>query len=176
MSIRESVVRDHFAATFHGCTEVPTDFGRIDVELPTEVVEVEPFASWRHGVRQALAYAQETGKRPAVAVYGSIPASEALAMWRKCSGLVALYILDHHRWVRVAAESDTDRWWQMPPDDLKYRPRRPARRLSPLHRQAVQNVATMLGTTFEGALRMRVVQEWLERNAPMTETQIGMFE
>lgn len=129
--IKEHIVRDHFASRFvRARVEVRTTFGRIDVETPDMVVEVEPFATWRHGVRQALAYAQETGKRPAVAIYGDMTAGEAARIWEQCGGLVIVYLLDHHRWVRIRSAGQVEKHrWSAPPEDLEGRgPRTPYRR------------------------------------------------
>lgn len=130
MAIREAVVRDHFANRYvRARVEVRTTFGRIDVETPDMVVEVEPFATWRHGVRQALAYAQETGKRPAVAIYGAMTPAEAARIWDQCGGLVTVFLLDHHRWVRIRSAEQAERRWSAPPDNLSGDgPRKPYRK------------------------------------------------
>jgi hypothetical protein len=130
--IRESIVRDHFASRYvRARVEVRTTFGRIDVMTDEFVVEVEPFATWRHGVRQALAYAQETGKRPAVAVYGDIDSHSGARMWRDCAGLVTIFMLDHRTWTRVRSIKQAMQPKAAPPCDLEPSgPRPPNRRLT----------------------------------------------
>jgi hypothetical protein len=165
MSIPEALVRDHFAATFDGRTEVRTTFGRVDVVLGDLVVEVEPFRTWRHGVRQALAYAQESGKLPGVAIYGAMSRVDAGRIWDQCSGLVTVYLLDGTRWRKVAQASDTDREWAPPPDALRYRRRAPLRVLSDNDREALRVTAAYIGVSVTALMRMPVVQEWMDKRS-----------
>ncbi|MEW2383398.1 hypothetical protein AB0873_15085 [Micromonospora sp. NPDC047707] len=53
-----------------GVCEVVLPVGRADVATPTTVYEVEPAHQWRTAVRQALAYAGQTGLSPAIALFG----------------------------------------------------------------------------------------------------------
>jgi hypothetical protein len=130
MTVREHRVRDHFAARYvRAKTEARMDFGRVDVMTEEFAVEVEPFATWKHGVRQALAYAQESGKRPAVAIYGDITGNEATRVWNQCAGLVTVFLLDGDRWYRIRSAEQAYRQWAAPPDDLAAKPRPPRRRL-----------------------------------------------
>lgn len=155
--VHESRVRDHFAARYRGRTEVQTDFGRVDVVLPDEVVEVEPFVTWRHGVRQALAYAQETGKRPAVAVYGSIPPQAAERVWERCAGLVGLYLLDRVKWHRIGSEAQLGRWWEAPPDHLgSHAPKRPV--MTPEDAPLVDMLAAWFGIS--DAVALQYIKDW----------------
>lgn len=125
MAVKESVVRDHFAARYaRAWTEVRTKFGRIDVVTDDFVIEVEPFTTWRHGVRQALAYAQETGKRPALAVYGEMTPSDGARLWDDCSGLVTLFMLNGQRWERIQRRGQAVKPWAAPPPFLEPRERR----------------------------------------------------
>ena len=129
--IREAIVRDHFASRYvRAKVEVRTTFGRIDVLTDEFVVEVEPFTTWRHGVRQALAYAQETGKKPAVAVYGDIDMQSGARMWRDCAGLVTIFMLNYRTWTRVRNLEQAMYPKAAPPSDLAPKgPRGPNRRL-----------------------------------------------
>lgn len=77
-----------------GIVEVRLPAGRADVATNTDVFEVEPVSSWRHGAQQAFAYAGMTGLRPALALFG--PADylpiylkirdrmPGLTLWRWC--------------------------------------------------------------------------------------------
>jgi hypothetical protein len=58
------------AGTVGGVAEVVLPAGRADVATGTDVYEVEPVRSWRHGAQQAFAYAGMTGLRPALALFG----------------------------------------------------------------------------------------------------------
>ncbi len=129
--IREAIVRDHFASRYvRAKVEVRTTFGRIDVLTDEFVVEVEPFTTWRHGVRQALAYAQETGKKPAVAVYGDIDPHAGARMWHDCAGLVTIFMLDYRTWTRIRSLTHAMYPKSAPPSDLDPKgPRGPNRRL-----------------------------------------------
>lgn len=129
--IREAIVRDHFASRYvRAKVEVKTTFGRIDVVTDEFVVEVEPFATWRHGVRQALAYAQETGKKPAIAVYGDIDRYAGAKMWQDCAGLVTIFMLSYRTWTRVRNLQQAMSHKYAPPMDLEGKgPRPPNRKL-----------------------------------------------
>lgn len=120
MSVRESVVRDHFAARYaHPQIEVRTTFGRIDVVADGFAIEVEPFGRWKHGVRQAFAYAKETGLSPAIAIYGDMTPEEATRIYRLCAGKVTVFLLSSRRWFRISSFDQADRRWFAPPDDLR---------------------------------------------------------
>lgn len=54
-----------------GIWEVKLICGRADVATDTDVFEVEPLETWRQGLQQVLAYAQETGLHPNLALFGS---------------------------------------------------------------------------------------------------------
>lgn len=54
--------------------EVHTSVGIVDVVTPNWVIEVKVASSWKHALGQAIAYAHVTGKAPAVALFGEIPA------------------------------------------------------------------------------------------------------
>lgn len=128
-AIKESRVRDHFASRYvRARMEVSTAFGRIDVMTPEFAIEVEPFATWKHGVRQALAYAQETGLRPAVALYGDMTPNEAARVWDLCSGLVTVFLLDHTRWTRIRSAEQAYKRWTAPPSTIGGEVRKPYRR------------------------------------------------
>lgn len=58
------------ARRVNGACEVVIPLGRIDVATNEVAIEVEPVGSWRHGARQVLAYAAQTGQQPALALFG----------------------------------------------------------------------------------------------------------
>lgn len=127
----ESVYRDLFVRQYDGVPEVRVPFGRIDVVatavtsagiarngepytvwLSRLVVEVEPLASWQHGVRQALAYAAITVGRkrhplgegrysPAVAIYGDIAEPLARRLFRQTHPYIELFLLSGTTWVHI---------------------------------------------------------------------------
>ena len=150
MSIRESVLRDHFAARYIvSRTEVRTDFGRVDVIADGFAVEVEPVARWRHGVRQALAYSKETGLHPAVALYGDISADLATHIYRKCSAAhVTVFLLDRRRWYRIRSFEQAERRWSPPPSDLVAVKRTYARRDDPDPTEASKVAAEAMDRAF----------------------------
>lgn len=58
------------ARQVNGICEVVLPVGRADCANATTVFEVEPVTGWRGGTRQALAYAGQTGWKPALALFG----------------------------------------------------------------------------------------------------------
>jgi hypothetical protein len=74
----EHRLSDELAVRLRGTTEAKLPYGRADVLTSTTVFEVEPAAQWRHGVRQVLAYAAQTGCTPAVALFGEASHPEVL--------------------------------------------------------------------------------------------------
>ena len=56
-------------------------YGRADVATDTHVIEVEPYTSWRHGIRQALAYASQAPHLvPGLALFGAANSDDVLAL------------------------------------------------------------------------------------------------
>lgn len=129
----EAAYRDLFAYQFKGVRETPLSFGRADVTFSEGmvdrifVVEVEPYATWRHGVRQALAYSAMTGKRnvvggwsrtptyaPALATYGQITREMAQDLYDKTRGTLALFLLEEMTWRQI---TDRPRRKHVPADD-----------------------------------------------------------
>ena len=106
MTIRESLVRDHLNQVLFGRTEYPVPFGRVDILTDRYAVEVEPYESWQHGARQALAYAMQTQRQPLLAVYGSMTTNDIARMSRRCSGMLTLWVLDHDRWKDLSDPRD----------------------------------------------------------------------
>lgn len=53
-----------------GLAEVTLPAGRADVANCTDVYEVEPVRSWKHGAQQAYAYGAMSGLRPNLALFG----------------------------------------------------------------------------------------------------------
>lgn len=117
MSIPESVVRDHLNLTLRGRVEVAVPFGRVDIVTDTHVFEVEPFATWRHGARQALAYSAQTGLRPAVAVYGDMSPAWVDEMFESCRDMLDVWVLDDDRWAHITAKHQTR--WCSPPSQAR---------------------------------------------------------
>ncbi len=58
-------------AYFHGRAkmEVPVKYGRIDLLTDEYVVEVDRLEKFHEAIGQALHYARETGKKPAIAIF-----------------------------------------------------------------------------------------------------------
>lgn len=79
-TLLEHQLRDDLARHLDGCTEARLPYGRADVATETHVIEVEPLKSWRHGIRQALAYAAQCELAPGLALFGAASADDVLAM------------------------------------------------------------------------------------------------
>jgi hypothetical protein len=58
-------------AYFHGKAkmEVPVKYGRIDLLTDDYVIEVDRLENFHEAIGQALHYAKETGKKPAIAIF-----------------------------------------------------------------------------------------------------------
>jgi hypothetical protein len=58
-------------AYFHGQAkmEVPVKYGRIDLLTDDYVIEVDRLEKFHEAIGQALHYAKETGKKPAIAIF-----------------------------------------------------------------------------------------------------------
>ncbi|MFZ4438843.1 MAG: hypothetical protein ACOYOS_10480 [Syntrophales bacterium] len=58
-------------AYFHGNAkmEVPVKYGRIDLVTSDYVIEVDRLEKFHEAIGQALHYAKETGKKPAIAIF-----------------------------------------------------------------------------------------------------------
>lgn len=115
-TLLEHLLRDDLARHLDGCTEARVPYGRADVATETHVIEVEPLRSWRHGIRQALAYAAQCDLAPGLALFGAASADDVLAMH--------LRLRDEHRshggphvalwwhtgdargWIRISARVD----------------------------------------------------------------------
>jgi hypothetical protein len=69
----EHIYRDRLALAVHGKTEVILSCGRIDVLTDTHVYEVKHIRMWKQAMGQALVYAAELGRLPAVALFGPPP-------------------------------------------------------------------------------------------------------
>lgn len=91
-----------------GIAEVILPAGRADVATNTDVYEVEPVGSWRHGAQQAFAYAGMTGLRPALALFGE---ADYLSIYIKIRdrmpGLTLWRWRD--RWDRVTSRTEATR-------------------------------------------------------------------
>jgi hypothetical protein len=83
VSCFEHLLRDQLARQIGGVTEVCLPYGSADVMTTRLVFEVESLAKWRHGVRQVLGYAAQTGLPPALALYGDALRDDVLKMYIK---------------------------------------------------------------------------------------------
>lgn len=68
-----------------GATEVAVEAGRADIVNGTYAIEVDRIQKWHEAIGQALHYAKETGKQPAIALFddGSANSAEAYAEAQK---------------------------------------------------------------------------------------------
>lgn len=106
MSIRESVVRDHFAAMHPGVVEYRVPLGKVDVRTTLYAVEVEPIRTWREGCRQAMAYAWQTELSAAVALYGDCSAAELQKILAICVKLdIMVFVHGPEGWVELDADT-----------------------------------------------------------------------
>lgn len=105
--IAEHHHRDLLARTVHGYVEVTLGpFGRADVATATDVYEVEPIGRWRHGLRQAVAYAAGSGCRANLALFGAATGETWLRIHTTLRDSdVALWRLDGALWSRVTART-----------------------------------------------------------------------
>lgn len=101
MALPESVYRDLFAAQFRGTIEHPVPLGRIDVLTKRNAVEVEPFGRWRVGARQALTYAAQVSRRPAIATYGQLDQMDCLKMIERVGDLMDIFVLAGTSWEQL---------------------------------------------------------------------------
>lgn len=115
---RESHYRDLLAAHVAGRIEVTIPLGgRADVMTETDVWEVEPLGSWKHGLRQAIGYAALSGLRGNVAVYGRLSADAAADLFETLRAApvdVRLWIFDGVRgWELVGSSTAARREWRL---------------------------------------------------------------
>lgn len=68
----EAQVRNHLAQSIPGSqTEVITEFGRIDILTPTEVIEVKRATQWKQAIGQVEIYLQAyPNHRPRIHLFG----------------------------------------------------------------------------------------------------------
>lgn len=83
VTLLEHRLRDDLARKLGGVTEAVLPYGRPDVLTASQVIEVEPLKSWRHGVRQVLAYSQQTDLPPVLALFGRIDQPGVLRLYLK---------------------------------------------------------------------------------------------
>ena len=69
----------------NGATEVAVEAGRADIVNDTYAIEVDKIQKWHEAIGQAMHYAKETGKKPAIALFndGSSDADAAFAEAQK---------------------------------------------------------------------------------------------
>jgi len=53
----------------HGTTEIPIEYGRIDILTDEYAIEVDHVSKFHEGIGQALHYADATGKKPGLALF-----------------------------------------------------------------------------------------------------------
>ena len=85
-----------------GATEVAVEAGRADIVNRTYAIEVDRIQKWHEAIGQALHYAKETGRQPAIALFddGSANSAEAFAEAQKvcaAEGIKVWKINDHVR-------------------------------------------------------------------------------
>lgn len=104
--LTEHHLRDELARQLHGATEATLPYGRADVLTESTVFEVEPAKAWRHAVRQVLAYAAQSGKRPAIALFGAADRSDVTRLYltlRDGTPPIELWWYAGSRWIHVAS-------------------------------------------------------------------------
>ncbi|GGM26546.1 hypothetical protein GCM10011608_09140 [Micromonospora sonchi] len=92
------------ARTVNGACEVVLPVGRADVATSTTIFEVEPAARWRAGLRQVLAYAGQTGQRPALALFGAADYLKIFLFIRDRLPGTSLWVYRGH-WVEVSSRA-----------------------------------------------------------------------
>lgn len=107
------------ARRVRGACEVTLPLGRIDVATDDAVFEVEPVASWRKGARQVMAYAQQTGMKAALALFGPADYVPIYLYLRDRVQCIDLWVW-RGRWVhttsRAKAQGETFGPPPLPPD------------------------------------------------------------
>lgn len=66
----ERTIQETLHTAIGGQKETHCEWGKIDLETPTHVVEVKRVAEWKHALGQVLVYARATGKRPWIHTFG----------------------------------------------------------------------------------------------------------
>lgn len=97
----EAYWRDAFNELFaNGVTEVSVENGRADIVNDYYAIEVDSMQKWKESIGQALHYAAETGKRPAVALFddGLADHSDALEAARRICAKegITLWVINDH--------------------------------------------------------------------------------
>lgn len=84
----------------NGLTEVTLPAGRADVATRTDVWEVEPIRSWRHGAQQAYAYGAMSGLRPNLGLFGKVDVERIYLKMRHAMPTIRLWVWypDHMHW------------------------------------------------------------------------------
>jgi len=70
--------------------EVPVKYGRIDLLTFDYAIEVDAIDKFHEGIGQALHYARETGRKPALAIYINDPTEHDLAKLKYVKSLCKL--------------------------------------------------------------------------------------
>jgi hypothetical protein len=97
-----------------GACEVTLLVGRADVANTTTVFEVEPSQSWRHGARQVLGYAAQTGLSPALALFGPPPGGERdflrVYVFVRDRLRMPLWLWQYGYWVQASRRTASLKW------------------------------------------------------------------
>jgi hypothetical protein len=106
VTLTEHHLRDALARQLGGITEACLPYGRADVMTPTAVFEVEPYRSWRNGIRQALGYSAQCGLPPGVALFGKVHHEALLKLYlrlRDGRPPIALWWWNGGRWESIGS-------------------------------------------------------------------------
>lgn len=108
VTLLEHDLRDALATQTGGVTEATLTYGRADIMTTTFAFEVEPFASWRHGARQALTYAVQTDTIPALALFGNATRDQMTTVYeitRDAKPFIALWWHIDGKWLPIMSVS-----------------------------------------------------------------------
>lgn len=85
-----------------GATEVAVEAGRADIVNGTYAIEVDRIQKWHEAIGQALHYAKETGRQPAIALFddGSPNSAEAYAEAQKVCASAGIKVWKINDYVR----------------------------------------------------------------------------
>lgn len=68
----EKSVQETLHSSIGGTLETACEWGKIDLETETHVIEVKRVREWKHALGQVLVYASATGKRPWIHTFGKL--------------------------------------------------------------------------------------------------------
>lgn len=105
----EHALSDDLAHDLQALIEVRLPFGRADIATESLVFETEALATWRHGVRQVLAYHAQTGLAPCLALFGEAHRVEVLKMFLRLQSAtpsIQLWWRSRHVWCHLQTKRD----------------------------------------------------------------------